>query len=102
VELPVVARELGDHAEDLRVRGIDARRRFELRERLRTLTDAKMQPREVEVNGRALLRPAPRERVDHVPQERARAVGLPGILERFAQTQLERAIVRRERTCLLE
>ena len=64
IELTVVACELGERAQDLRVRRVDARRRVELDERARAIADREIEPREVIVDRGALLRTSSAEGVD--------------------------------------
>ena len=102
IELTVVARELGERAQDLRIRRIDARRRVELDERPRAIADREIEPREVIVDRRALLRPPSAERVDERAEERASLFEAPGRAERVGERELDGVVVGREIGGLLE
>ncbi len=101
-ELAVVARELGQGAKDLRVRRIDPGRGVELHERLRPVPEGEIEPRELVVDGGALLRAAPAEAVDERAENGPRlAVALRGA-ERLGEREAEGAVVGVEIARLLE
>ena len=102
LELPVVSRELGEGAEDLRVRRVDSRGGVELHERLGSVAEREVEPCELVVDGRALFRPASAEPVDERAKDGARLCVAPGGSERVRERETQRAVLRIQIARLLE
>ena len=102
IELAIVPRELGERAQDLRIRRVDARRSVELDERTRAIADREIETREVIVDGRALLGTATTEGLDERAEVRARLLEATGSTERVSERELHGVVVGREIGRLLE
>ena len=102
IELPVVARQLGERAQDLGVLRVDARRGVELDERAGAVAHRELQPRHLVVDGRALLGSPPAEGVDHRLEDGARLVEAARVRQRLGEPEPHALVLRRQVARLLQ